>query len=110
MLENWLILQMNGDRDDSVFQRNGCLAHFHNDVRDYLNINLPQLWIGCFPQEDVALMHWPPRSPDLTPRNFSLWGLVKDTVFVPPVPANLQKFRDRITAAVALIDPDMSVE
>ena len=28
-------------------------------------------------------------------------------MFVPPVPANLQELRDRITASVALIDRDM---
>ena len=60
-----------------------------------------------FRQEDVALMRWLPRSPDLTPFDFSLWGFVKDTVFVPPVAANLQELRDGITAAVALIDRDM---
>ena len=49
---------------------------------------------------------WTPRSTDLTPCDF-LWGFVKDTAFVPPVPANLQELRDRITAAVALIDRDM---
>jgi len=55
-------------------------------------------------QEDDALMQWPPRSPDLTPCEFFLWGFVKDTVFVPPLPANLQDLRNRITAAVALVD------
>ena len=45
---------------------------------------------SCFGQEDVALMRWPPRSPDVTPYDFFLWEFVKDTVFVPPVPANLQ--------------------
>ena len=49
-------------------------------------------------------MRWPPRSPDLTHSDFLLWEFVKDTVFVPPVPDNLQGLRDRITAAVALID------
>jgi hypothetical protein len=32
---------------------------------------------------------------------------VKDTVFVPPLPSNLRKFRNRITAAVALVNRDM---
>ena len=32
---------------------------------------------------------------------------MKDTVFVPPLPANLQDLRNRITAAVALVDRDM---
>ena len=58
-------------------------------------------------QEDVALMCWPPRSPDLTPCDFYLWGFVKDTVFVPPVPDNLQELHDLITTALALIDRDM---
>ena len=66
-----------------------------------------QFWIGCFGQEEVTLMHWPPRSTDLTTCDFFLWGFVKDAVFVPPVPANLQELHDRITAAVALIDLDM---
>jgi len=43
-------------------------------------------------QEDDALMQWLPRSPDLTPCDFFLWEFVKDTVFVPPLPANLRIF------------------
>ena len=58
-------------------------------------------------QEDDVLLQWPPRSPDLTPCDFFLWGFVKDTVYVPPLPANLQDLRNRITAAVALVDRDM---
>ena len=54
-------------------------------------------------KDDDALMRWPPRSPDLNPYDFFLWGFVKDTVFVPP----LQDLRNRITAAVALVDRDM---
>jgi len=52
-------------------------------------------------------MRWPPRSPDLTPCDFFLWGFVKDTVFVPPLPANRQDLRNRITSAVALVHRDM---
>ena len=32
---------------------------------------------------------------------------MKDTVFVPPLSTNLQDLRNRITAAVALVDRDM---
>jgi hypothetical protein len=35
------------------------------------------------------------------------WGFVKDTVFVPSLPANLQDLRNRITTAVAQVDHDM---
>ena len=63
--------------------------------------------IGRKGQEDEALMRWPPRSPDLTSCDFFVWGFAKDTVFVPPLLANLQDLRNRITAAVALVDRDM---
>jgi hypothetical protein len=50
---------------------------------------------------------WPPRSPDLTPLDFSVWGCVKDKVCVPPLHANLEELQARITEAVATIDADM---
>jgi len=53
------------------------------------------------------LMRWPARSLDLTLCDFVFWGFVKDTVFVPPLPTNLRDLRNRITAAVALVDRDM---
>jgi hypothetical protein len=73
----------------------------------YLNQILPQKWIGRTGQEDDALMRWPPRSPDLTPCDFFFWGFLKDTAFVPPLSANLRDLRNRITAAVALVNRDM---
>jgi len=91
MLENWLMPQLNEDSNDYIFQQDGSLAH-HKDLRGYLNRNLPQKWIGRTGKEDVVLMRWPPQSPDLTPCYFFFWGFVKDTVFVPPLPANLQIF------------------
>jgi len=107
MLENWLMPQLNEDSNDYIFQQDSSPAHYHKDVRGYLNRNLPQRWIGHTGKEDDALMRWPPRSPDVTPCDFFFWEFVKDTVFVPPLPANLQDLRNRITAAVALVDHDM---
>jgi len=63
-----------------------------NTCEVYLNRNLPQRWIGRTRKEDDALMRWPLRSPDLTPCDFFFGGFVKDTVFVPPLPANRQIF------------------
>ena len=42
----------------------------------------------------------PPRSPDMTPCEFFLWGYVKERVYVPPLPAVLDVLSNRITAAV----------
>jgi hypothetical protein len=38
-------------------------------------------------------MEWPPRSPDLTPIDFILWGFVKDNVYVPQLPTTLHSSR-----------------
>jgi len=91
MLENWLMPQLNEDSNDYNFQQDGSPAHYE-EVRGCLNRNLPQRWIGRTGKEDGALMRWPPRSSDLTPCDFFFWEFVKDTVFVPPLPANLQIF------------------
>ena len=50
---------------------------------------------------------WPARSPDLTPCDYFLWGYVKDNVFVPPQPVSLPDLKNRITAAVETITPDL---
>ncbi|KAJ4427429.1 hypothetical protein ANN_25051 [Periplaneta americana] len=56
--------------------------------------------IARMDNEDLALQFWPPRSPDITPCDFLLWGFVRDGVYVPTVPKNLNDLRSRITAAV----------
>ena len=56
--------------------------------------------IGRTGPKDLALHSWPPRSPDMTPCDFFLWGYVKERVYVPPLPANLDELTNRITAAV----------
>ena len=45
---------------------------------------------------------WPPRSPDITPLDFFLWGYVKDKVFSTPVP-DITNLKGRITDAFATI-------
>ena len=72
-----------------------------------LNHVLPQRWIGRATKRDNHLLPWPPRSPDLTPCDFFLWGFVKDSVYVPPLPMSLKEFRDRITHALQAITVDM---
>ena len=48
-----------------------------------------------------------PRSPDLSPSDFFLWGYVKGLVFVPPLPANIEEMKQRITAALETVTKDM---
>ena len=56
--------------------------------------------------KDLALHSWPPRSPDMTQYDFFLWGSVKEHVYVPPLPADLDQLTNRITAAVNSVTED----
>ena len=48
-----------------------------------------------------------PQSLDLSPCDFFLWGCVKGLVFVPPLPANIEEMKQRITAALETVTKDM---
>lgn len=71
-----------------------------------MNESLPHRWIGRRGNEDQVLHLWPPRSPDLTPFDYFLWGDVKEAVYVPPLPTTVDDMQNRITAAVYSITPD----
>ena len=103
-LQEFLIPQLDeNDQEGRIhFQQDGAPPHYLGEVREYLNTRFPGRWIGR-----AAPIAWPPRSPDLTPLDFFLWGFVKDRVFVPPLPANVVELRTRITAAVAKVTPEM---
>ncbi|GBL96730.1 hypothetical protein AVEN_111864-1 [Araneus ventricosus] len=81
--------------------------HWSTIICDFLNRELPYRWIRCAGLDDVPLLPWPPRSPDLAPCDFFLWGYVKDKVYIPPMPTTLQALQERITAAVTDIDGNM---
>ena len=61
-------------------QHDGAPAHFSLAVRDYLNEQFGDRWIGR-----EGPVTWPPRSPDLTPLDFFLWGYMKSLVYETPV-------------------------
>jgi hypothetical protein len=104
MLQVFLIPQLDeNDQEGRIhFQQHGAHPHYLEEVREYLNTRFPSRWIGR-----AAPIAWPPRSPDLTPLDFFLWGFIKDREFVPNLPANVAELRTRITAAVAKMTPEM---
>ena len=55
----------------------------------------------------MIVVKWPSRLPDLSPRDFFLWGNVKGLVFVLPLPANIEEMKQRITAALETATEDM---
>ncbi|GBN42927.1 hypothetical protein AVEN_228881-1 [Araneus ventricosus] len=89
----------------TIVQR--AFLHWSPIVRDFLNRELPHLCIGRAGLEGVPLLPCPPRSPDLTPCDFFLWGYVNDKIYVPPMPTTLQALQKRITATVTDIDGNM---
>jgi len=66
-------------------------------VRDYLNESFPNRWLG-----HGGPVAWPPRSPDLTPLDFYLWGHVKTLVYESKVDSRAA-LCDRIFSVAELI-------
>ena len=58
------------------FQQDGAPSHYHRDVRSFLDKTFPGKWMGR-----RGSVEYPPRSPDLTPPDFFLWGYLKDKVY-----------------------------
>lgn len=81
-------------------QLDGSPVHNAARVREWLNQNYPNHWIG--PNSPLVL--WPPRSPDLTPLDFFLWGILKEKVYQSR-PQSVQDLRQNIIQACAEIRP-----
>ncbi|GBP58036.1 hypothetical protein EVAR_39752_1 [Eumeta japonica] len=84
-----------------IFQNDGCPAHWRLIVMEYLNNVFPNSWIG----RDGPIP-WPPRSPDLTPLDFYVWGRAKELVYATEV-QNVEDLRERIEAAFQKIQQEM---
>lgn len=90
-----------GILDSVVFQQDGAPPHFATIVRDYLNDTFPERWIGR-----ASPRLWAPRSPDLTPMDFFVWGFIKSKVYQVKI-NGLQQLKNRIYAAAEQITPDL---
>ncbi|KAJ4439310.1 hypothetical protein ANN_07432 [Periplaneta americana] len=80
------------NRQHIHFLHDGAPAHFSRTARRYLDRKFPDRWIGR-----GGPIAWPPRSPDLNPLDFYLWGHLKSFVYSSPVP-DLESLRNRIVA------------
>ena len=108
MLQNWLLDGIESiEHAQFIFQQDGAPPHWKLTVRAYLNEKLPGRWIGRAVDGDNVLLKWPPRSPDLTPCDFFLWGYVKGLVYVPPLPTCVEGLKERITEALKTVTQDM---
>ena len=69
-------LKHRNDFDELYFQQDGAPAHFARNVRNYLDEVFSNKWIGR-----RGSIEWPARSPDLTPMDFAVWGIIKQSVY-----------------------------
>jgi hypothetical protein len=80
MLQQFVVPQVEDLQPTVIFQQDGAPPHWGRIVRDCLGATFPNLWLGRDGQ-----LAWPPRSPDITPLDFVLWGYGKDKVYATKV-------------------------
>lgn len=97
MLSQYAFPRFSRLRPDYIFMQDGAPPHYSNRVRAYLNNKRPGNWIGR-----GGPVSWPPRSPDLTPCDFFLWGYLKSKVYKTPV-ESLEDLKTRIQAEIRSI-------
>ena len=106
MLENWLMPQLMGNEEQDSFSINMGPLHLGIQMSGGISIDTCQV--------NALVMEWPqtfctcpPRSLDLTVSDIFLWGYVKDSIYITPLPAMLLELRRRITAAIENVAQDM---
>ena len=87
---------------DIIFQQDGHPAHTSLLARGVLNERYPNRWIGIH----SPLREWPPRSPDLTPMDFFLWGYMRDIIY-QTLPRDRNDLTQRIHQAGRRVTPQM---
>lgn len=91
----------NNDDIEPIFQQDGAPPHFALIVRNYLDAAFPGSWIGR-----RGAIEWPPRSPDMNPLDYFLWGHLKSKVYKTQ-PTDIEDLRQRIIEECAKITPTM---
>ena len=91
MLRDFFIPELKRLRRHSTtyFQQDGAPPHWGLNVREFLNTQFPDRWIGR-----NGPIHWPARSPDLTPLDYFLWAISK-TLFTRIDPSTIKNYRTR---------------
>ncbi|GFY06130.1 transposable element Tc3 transposase [Trichonephila clavipes] len=89
------------DFQELWFQQDGATCHTARSSIDLLKDTFGDRLISCF-----GPVNWPPRSCDLTPLDYFLWGYVKSLVYADK-PQTLDPLEDNISRVIADIRPQM---
>lgn len=84
-------------RQQMWFLQDGAPPHYNRLVRQHLDNVFGNKWIGR-----GGPVTWPPRSPDLNPLDFYLWGVMKSMVYTNEI-IDIDDLRNRVQAAAATI-------
>lgn len=96
--------QWNGGNMDGLYwQQDGAPVHCTDANMRYLDNQFGDRIIG---RRCIQGREWPPRSPDLSPLDFCLWGFLKSKVYNPR-PGTLNALEANIRREVAALDPEM---
>ncbi|GFS95225.1 uncharacterized protein TNCV_2705591 [Trichonephila clavipes] len=86
---------------EDCFQQDGTTCHTARATIDLLKDTLGDRLISCF-----GPVNWPPRSCDLTPLDYFLWGYVKSLVYADK-PQTRDHLEDNIRRVIADKRPQM---
>ncbi|GFV66405.1 uncharacterized protein TNCV_4898861 [Trichonephila clavipes] len=101
-ITNFFIPELNNhDVQELWFQQDGATCHTARATIDLLKDTLGDRLISRF-----GPVNWPPRSCDLTPLDYFLWGYVKSLVYAD-TPQKLDHLEDNIRRVIADIRPQM---
>ncbi|GFX22538.1 uncharacterized protein TNCV_2784741 [Trichonephila clavipes] len=102
MITNFFIPGLNNhDVQELWFQQDGATCHTARATIDLLKDTFGDRLISRF-----GPVNWPPRSCDLTPLDYFLWGYVKSLVYADK-PQTLAHLEDNIRHVIADIRPQM---
>ena len=102
MIQNCFLPSLHEADPDSLefayFQQDGATPHTAKRTMEFLREK--------FGDRLIAKGFWPPRSPDLTPPDFFLWGYLKSRVYSTS-PSTLDELEERIREEIGKITKDM---
>ncbi|GFV73871.1 putative LOC100569746 [Trichonephila clavipes] len=102
MITNFFIPELNNhDVQELWFQQDGATCHTARATIDLLKDTFGDRLISRF-----GPVNWPPRSCDLTPLDYFLWGYVKALVYADKQ-QTLDHLEDNIRRVIADIRPQM---
>ena len=92
------------DLEDMWFQQNGVTSHTANVTNNLLEPKFGKRFISR-----NGAVGWPPRSCDLTPLNYLLWGYFKSVVYANK-PVTFDELRTNIECEIAAVSADLSLK